>query len=210
VIELSEGSTAKKAIFHDGETNSNIIFKGTNIEYAEGSMVAGTITEILFFNGDSEKMFEVTDFKKGAFTLMENLRGDDGIGDILALIMTGKDTIEGSGLGDEMFFDKGNDKLDGGNGDDMLRAGRGTDMLTGGKGSDFFLQTEDGGHDIITDFHAKGGEGVQDLLMGTRDAVTLQKDGDDLIVTFKEVDVGFILLGIQKSEITHADFGGFP
>ena len=65
------------------------------------------------------------------------------------------------------------------------------------------------GHDIITDFHASGNEGVQDLLYGDILDVTLEKDGKNVIVHYSDF-VSLTLLDVRKSEIDATDFGGVP
>jgi Ca2+-binding RTX toxin-like protein len=227
LIPLMEGSTAKKAVFHDSETNAEIIFKGTGIKYSEGSMVKGTIEEIVFVNFEGDVMYRVTDFDEKAVDLMALLRAEDGIGDILAKILRGKDTIIGSDLADVMLFDKGDDRLVGGKGDDQLGGGRGDDellggkgedilhggpgrdVMTGGAGTDYFYVDEDSQKGIITDFHAGGGEGVQDLLAGNMEVVTLTQVGDDLLVRYYDTDVTLRLLDVKKNQISDSDFGGF-
>jgi Ca2+-binding RTX toxin-like protein len=209
-LGLSEASTNQRAIYEDLEQNTDLIFKGTGIKYSEGHMVKGTIEQIVFVNGDGDVMYKVTGLEENAFGLSEMMGSEFSIDNILDHVLRGKDTITGSDLGDEMFFDKGNDNIDGGKGNDIIAGGRGLDILTGGKGSDFFIVNEASSHDTITDFHAGGGDGVQDLLFGNMDIVTLTKKGDDLLVKYDEAPVSFLLEGIKKSQIDASDFGGFP
>jgi hypothetical protein len=206
---LSEGSTAKKGIYHDGEQQSDIIFKGDGIKYAENAMTKGTIDEIVFRNGDTQTLFTVKGFEQKAADLYALLNSPNGVEDVLAKILGGDDIIDGSDSGDWLFFDKGNDRIDGGKGDDIIAGGRGKDILIGGKGSDYFYIEDNYGTDTIADFHAGGGAGVQDQLLGHLDMVTLKKQGDDLLVTYNEMEVSFLLEGIKKSQIDESDFGGF-
>lgn len=208
-LVFNEDSTVKKAIYEDIEQHTDLIFKGEGIKYSEGHMIKGTIEQIVFVNGDGDVMYKVTGLKENAFGISEMMGSEFSIDNILDHVLRKKDTITGSDLGDQLYFDKGNDEIDGGKGNDTIFGGRGVDMLTGGKGGDFFLVNEGSGHDIITDFHAGGGEGVQDLLFGAMEIVTLKKQGNDLLVSYGDGSVSLLLEGIKKSQIDDNDFGGF-
>lgn len=205
-LEFSDTSTGKRALYEDLEQNTDLVFRGTGIKYSEGHMVQGTIEEIVFINGNGDVMFKVTGLEENAFGISEMLGSEFSIDNILDHVLRGKDTIVGSDLGDEMYFNNGRDRIDGGKGNDIISGGGGVDILTGGRGSDFFNISEGMGRDIITDFHASGNENVQDYLYGELEMVTLKKEGQDLLVTYTEFGISFLLEGVKKGEIDASDF----
>lgn len=160
LLQLEEGSTRKSASYYDPELNSHMIFKGRGLGYSGGEISHGTIEQIVFV-GDGHVMYKVTGLKENALDLAEFIGTEYCIEEILARALRGKDTMTGSDLGDELLFNNGRDRINGGKGDDILGGGRGVDILTGGKGSDFFhVNIGSDSRDIVTDFHASGGEGV--------------------------------------------------
>jgi VCBS repeat-containing protein len=74
--------------------------------------------------------------------------------------------IDGRGGNDFLVGQGGNDTLVGGSGDDTLFGGDGDDVLTGGSGSDYFVLSQGGGTDTITDFTPGQGDvlDITDLL----------------------------------------------
>ena len=79
-------------------------------------------------------------------------------------LVTGFETLVGSGFADTLLGDKKANALTGGAGDDLLTGAAGADLLTGGLGADHFIYValtdstvRAGGQDVITDFsHADG------------------------------------------------------
>ena len=209
LLQFDENSTGKKAIYEDLEQNTDLVFRGEGIKYSEGHMIKGTVEEIVFVRGDGEVMYRVTDLEESAATINGMLGSTSSIDDILDHVLRHRDTITGSAIADRLEFDQGNDRINGLGGDDFISGGGGKDILTGGKGSDRFSVNEGSGHDVITDFHASGGDGVQDLLFGNMSMVTLTKQGDDLLVSYADGLVTLLLEGIKKSQIDDTDFTPF-
>src|SRR5204863_60309 len=74
---------------------------------------------------------------------------------------SGNDTLDGGAGADTMVGGLGNDTLNGGvgadtlnggDGSDILVGGAGNDTLTGSAGADFFVASNNGGADTVTDF----------------------------------------------------------
>ncbi|OQR26768.1 hypothetical protein BWR59_30415 [Pseudomonas sp. Bc-h] len=88
------------------------------------------------------------------------------------LLQDGNDSLLGGNGDDILFGQGGNDILNGGYGNDILIGGKGNDTLTGGAGADTFAwkagDTNNGGFDVIKDFHASEGDklDLSDLLQG--------------------------------------------
>lgn len=207
-LQWSENSTGKKAIYEDPfSPNPDVVFKGTGIKYSEGLMTKGTIEEIVFLSPDDEVMYKISGLHEKASVLSGLMGSQISIDTIINRVLRGNDTIAGSDLVDYMVFGKGNDRINGGEGDDFISGGLGKDILTGGAGSDFFAIGGSKDHDIITDFHADGVEGVQDHLGGSLEQVSLKKQGKhDLLVTYDEAGSSFLLEGVKKAEIDASDF----
>lgn len=205
-LQFNEGSTGRKAIYDDLFNDTSLIFKGSGLKYSEDDMIRGTINEIVFVNADSDVLYKIAGLDQKASALSVLMGSPLSIEQIINRALRGKDTIIGSDLGDYMVFDKGNDRINGGNGDDFISGGRGVDILTGGQGSDFFAVNGNSGRDIIKDFHADGGEGIQDYLSGNFDIVTLKKQGNDLLVIYDDMINSFLLEDIKKAQIDATDF----
>ncbi|MDB5554889.1 MAG: Alkaline metalloproteinase [Rhizobium sp.] len=109
----------------------------------------------------------------------------------------GDDTLRGGG---------GNDKLLGGIGLDLLNGGTGKDRLTGGADVDLFFFQRGYGRDVITDFDAKGGDGLQDFIQIVEGAkFDIERNGHDTVIDFGKGST-LTLLDVKASQVTEADF----
>lgn len=77
---------------------------------------------------------------------------DGGNGNDTMLAGAGDDTMIGANGHDDLYGGDGDDRMIGGNGNDLFNGGAGNDTMTGGNGNDWFLFTDLGGTDMITDF----------------------------------------------------------
>lgn len=83
--------------------------------------------------------------------------------------------IPGTGRGDVLFGDDGNDRVSGKGGDDVIRGGFGEDILLGGKGKD---QIDGGGQDDVI----RGGGGSDTINGGKGDDMLFGQGGADTFV----------------------------
>jgi Ca2+-binding RTX toxin-like protein len=143
-------------------------------------------------------------YERGA--LIGNARGLDidvrafALGDprwVQRKVLSGDDTVRGSGFDDTLVAGDGNDRLLGGRGDDTLRGqdgrdalfgGPGRDTLTGGTYADVFVFGSTSGRDRITDF---GRVDLIEITSGARrfDQLDVFRDGDDTIVAFDRTTI---------------------
>ncbi|MDX2217028.1 MAG: choice-of-anchor Q domain-containing protein [Oculatellaceae cyanobacterium bins.114] len=122
----------------------------------------------------------------------------------------GNDLLRGNQGNDTLFGRDGDDRLSGGEGDDTLTGGSGKNTLSGAAGSDRFVLTRSGGTDTITDFI----DGVDRLGLPSstsfQNLVFTQGTGansnDTLIRRSSSTEIIAILIGVQSSLITLADF----
>lgn len=152
---LYTAQSKKSVTYVDTDTEWSIVVSGTNLRYKGDIIIGGTIDRVTFLNADDDKVAQISDFKIGAMKFRDPVR-IDGITDMYAALMSGKDTITGSGEADWLVGGGGKDRLLGGLGSDTLEGGRGDDVLTGGGGSDVFVFGRGDGKDVITDFVANG------------------------------------------------------
>ena len=84
--------------------------------------------------------------------------------------------------------------LIGAGGHDVLYGGDGADTLTGNAGHDVFLLSK--GNDVITDFQVKKDAiGFVNAL-----EISIEQDGDDLLIIDSEAKVSTRLLGIDRDD----------
>ena len=103
----------------------------------------------------------------------------------------------------------GDDTLSGGAGDDMLDGGYGNDELSGGLGADVFVFAHDSGQDVVTDFRID--EDSIDLSaldgIGALDDLTLQQQGDDLVIDLLAHGGGEITLqDVNEADLSDTHF----
>ena len=118
-----------------------------------------------------------------------------GIGNDVIYGNSGNDSLYGEIGNDYLIGGEGDDVLDGFTGDDVIYAGKGDDTIAGGEDNDSFIFFKNDGQDTINDTDETGSDVIKlaDLsstLSGTStNRLVLTKDGDDLIIQFKD-DVG--------------------
>lgn len=134
--------------------------------------------------------------------------GSEGAGDSLI----GFENIRGSEMGDALYGDGGNNRIEGGGGGDYIVGGAGRDVLVGGDGDDAFLMTTDSGVDTIVDFLPGGGwEDRIHVDMGGAFAdfdsimAVATQVGDDTVIDFSGGNI-LILAGVDRSALTAQDF----
>jgi Ca2+-binding RTX toxin-like protein len=114
-------------------------------------------------------------------------------GNDIIITGSGNDVIDGGSGNDTITSGGGADKIIGGLGDDVINAEIGEDTLTGsigndslygGLGNDTYIFNKGDGQDTIYDIEGndvlKFGEGI------TKDDITVQRNGSDLIIALKE------------------------
>ena len=136
---------------------------------------------------------------------MKGGRGDDhmygGCGD---------DKMKGGRGDDHMYGGCGDDKMKGGRGDDFLYGGAGYNRLYGGRGDDTYV-IESGSNNVIRD--GVGSDTVK--LDGIQDDYTMERDGDDLILTNKEDGTRVVIKnqfdgkGVDRLEFDDGTFDDF-
>jgi Ca2+-binding RTX toxin-like protein len=145
-----------------GNKANNVFSGGAGHDYFVASSGYDT------YNGDDG--YDLVDFSRigtGITFKIEDksgatrVYGGDGSYDVLISIenVIGtkyNDVIRGGGEDNYFRGLGGNDTLIGGASGDVLDGGAGNDRLTGGKGADIFEFNGKFGHDVITDFNAKG------------------------------------------------------
>ena len=187
----------KKAIYHDTESGTQMILRGSGFEYDGDTMTDGTITSIVFADEDGKRYATIA---KGEWDPSEliNTYISDGFEGMAQYVLQGKDKIFGSSADDLLQGENGRDRIIGGKGADWIYGDGGNDKLTGGKGSDNFYFYEGDGHDVITDFDAKGGGKKQDYL-GIEPSHTFEQTHtrNGLLLEFESGDT-LLLLGVKK------------
>ncbi|HEY8572327.1 calcium-binding protein [Phenylobacterium sp.] len=114
------------------------------------------------------------------------------------------DTIYGNGGDDTAEGVHGSDIIDGGDGNDTIVGGTGTDWLTGGLGADRFIIEQNGGWDVIYDYHADQGDQIWIKKAGTKDYEVVESDGDTLI-NLGNGD-GIVLVGVTNFNSNELNF----
>jgi Ca2+-binding RTX toxin-like protein len=202
-LALDPEWTSTFASYTDSARGSRIVLEGSGLTYGTDRITGGTIDKITFENSDGGAMVTMTAGDFDAKTISHILTDVNGVEIFLDKIMSGKDTIVGSGIDEFLSGGMGNDKVDGGKGDDTLYGGKGNDRLHGGAGSDTFDFSP--GKDVIDDFDANGGGKKQDYINAHRSDVAIAKSGHDVVLEFDDGSK-LTLLDVHKSDITGADF----
>jgi Ca2+-binding RTX toxin-like protein len=200
-------SSATSASYTDPMTGYQLVFEGTGFKYQGEKIKSGELDTLRFTDGEGNDFLTVTNIDADLKELTTALTMK-GLGTALKLLFDGNDTWTGTDHNDYIFGDKGNDKLVGGLGDDDLSGGSGKDRMTGDEGSDWFQLWRGVDKDVVTDFHADGGDGVQDyVILFTHD---YKIRGDD---THTIVDIGkgdqLVLRGVDKADFNTDDIQFF-
>lgn len=184
VLDLRHGSASKASVLSGDADNDTYLVASTGLNILEG-MGGGT---------DAVK-------SSVSFTLGDNFEN---------LYLVGSADINGKGNAGDNYLEgnAGDNRLAGRGGSDALFGGKGTDYLTGGADLDGFYFRADAGKEIVTDFV----DGVDRLVLfgpqGMSGADFVEEYGHnshgDLVLSWGGTQM--ILEGIQKSQITDADF----
>lgn len=212
-MALTEHSKTGATFVEDADGHDQAILSGTGFSYKGEDIVAGVVDKVTFADakGRVYAVFDDLNIKVSKLPDLNDPAGFDA--DAFAkLAYHGNDRIVGSGAADLLYGQGGDDIIFAGTGGDWINGGRGDDRMTGGKGQDFFESGIGGGHDVITDFHPNGGDGVQDLLSLNASSWTAHQSGHDVVVEFGSEGDTVTLLNVKRSQISDADifltFGG--
>jgi Ca2+-binding RTX toxin-like protein len=201
-------SATEKTITFVDENGARMVLQGDNIEKDGDEITDGEITSAKFFNADGDQIYTFKDIDVSAVDIYTAFSFEHAPNRIMHGLMSGDDEVMGSKLDDYLWGFYGDDALNGKLGDDLMFGHQGNDTLTGGKGADSFALMYGWGHDIATDFQAKG-EGHDLIYMDyyLYDSLTYTKDGKDLILTIETGDQ-LTLENVKKSQLTieHFDF----
>lgn len=201
--ESLEMHSSTAASYTDPNTGYHIVFEGTGFKYKGETIKAGHLDTVRFTDTEGHDFFTVTDVDAKLKDLTTALTEKNLVA-VLKKLFGGADTWTGSDNSDYLFGDKGNDKLVGGLGDDELAGGGGKDILTGNEGSDYFAIWKGVGKDKVTDFHADGGEGVQDYVQLWTEDYKIRGNDERTIV-----DLGkghkLVLLGVDRADFSVDD-----
>ncbi|MCM1081868.1 MAG: hypothetical protein NC428_00175, partial [Clostridium sp.] len=87
---------------------------------------------------------------------------------------------------------EGDDVVYGESGDDVLIGGEGNDFLVGGNGNDAYIFNTGDGEDLVWDYEEGEIKDTEDrIIFGegiTPDNITLERDGDDLVIDYGDGD----------------------
>jgi Ca2+-binding RTX toxin-like protein len=200
---LTSGSKSK-AVWTDASSGDKLVFQGANFDYEHGIFSGGTIKKLTVV-ADGETTQVIGNLKIDIrFVTGETIM--DQLGDISSRISMGNVKWTGAGMADAIATYGGNDLLFGKGGDDTLSGGLGRDVMVGGTGSDTFVFSADFGKDVIKDFDADGGAGMQDFIDATfPGADAISKSGKNTVIDFGSGDT-LTLLNILPSQIDASDF----
>ncbi|QNM81853.1 calcium-binding protein [Sphingomonas sabuli] len=148
-------SAADEYRVYSQDGNRNFFF-GNNLGQVDNNMpVDGTIIAWNNYQSNGAGVFSMFSFSVSAYLFASYVLSDN-IADLLeGLIMTGDDSVYGSGFNDYLLGYDGNDVLRGQAGDDILDGGAGDDQMLGGSGDDTFIVGSDG--DIALELTETGG-----------------------------------------------------
>jgi Ca2+-binding RTX toxin-like protein len=182
--------------------------EGTKLKFENGVLVSGKVESITFHEAEGLKMTRIAgDFDAAELGAAVEYGGVDAL---VMKAMSGDDKVIGGAEHDFLEGHNGNDRMKGGLGDDSIWGGRGNDVLTGGKGTDWFhfdWSFKEGfknGDDIVTDFDASSGPGMEDAVSGL-DIKKIRQVGDDTVVEYKSGG-SMTLLDVDKHDLGEGNF----
>lgn len=200
--DLGTHSTTS-ATYTDPTTGYHLVFEGTGFKYQGEKIKAGELDTLRFTDDEGNDFLTVTNIDVDLKELTTVLT-TKGLSTALKLMFEGKDTWTGTDHNDYIFGDKGNDRIFGGLGSDDLSGGSGKDKLTGNEGSDWFQLWRGIDKDTVTDFHAEGGDGVQDYVVLFTDNYKIRGDETHTIVDIGKGDQ-IVLRGVDKADFNTDD-----
>lgn len=203
----TEQSRSSVVLIYEDLQNRRIELTGKKLQFSDGDLISGKITEISYTNADGEAIIRISGVNI-------NVKAFDGLpeafGEWLYQQSTkGKDSIVGSSNSDMLYGGPGNDTLISGNGwEDSLEGGPGNDFYIGGQGSDWFGAGQGQGRDTVKDFDANrefNDPDTQDYIAQYSDEYVIRKSGKDTIVDWGDGDM-LILLNVKRADIDETDF----
>jgi Ca2+-binding RTX toxin-like protein len=201
-----QNEKANSATYRDETSGENIVLRGSGLTYNLHEITGGTIEKIVFRTADNEVMITVDGLDLKARQLGALLGDGTTFRPFVDKIFSGDDVFTGSESRDYLASGMGNDRIFGGKGADYLDGGRGNDRLNGGVGSDHFSFGKFYDRDVVVDFDAVGGGRKQDYINAQFDDLVSKKQvGDDVVLDFGNGDT-LTLLGVNRADVTRADF----
>jgi hypothetical protein len=156
-----------------GDLNGdNAVFTGTGITKNGQSVVTGGTVTGFAFNYGSENILRGTGLNLDALDIFDALDNNDMGFAFAQLMMSGRDLINGSVRGEDIYGFNRNDTIKAGKGDDQIYGGNGDDTLLAGFGDDQVFA--EGGNDTL-----RGDKGNDRLDGGSGDDVMYGGLGND-------------------------------
>ena len=167
--------------------------------------VSGNFRHMTYVEGGAP-VARINGFAANAVEFQE-LGSAEGGQAMLRSIMSGSDTLEGSGRtdrlygfdgDDNMFGRGGNDRLFGGNGNDRIFGGAGDNRMYGGAGNDKIVGRAD--DDVLA-----GGSGDDSLVGGFGDDTFIGGAGNDFMTGSRGADVFIFRAGSGRDSLFQID-----
>lgn len=197
-------SKSRSEVSYLDKSGNKVVLDGTGFRYDGDEIKQGTIESVHLTNGDGDDLIVATKLDPTAAELSHALV-ENSLYRMVQAMFHGDDTWTGGKGNDYLFGYDGDDKLYGGKGDDELLGTPGKDRLWGGAGSDYFDIGRRYGKDVAMDFHAAGGDGVQDYIGLHVHKYELHDRGGDTIVDLGKGDE-LVLKNVHSSDLTDANF----
>ena len=169
-----------------------------------GGISGGSATAITFRDAQGHVLLTLTGFSVDATLIDAKLFNASG-----NIFLKGRDTLNGSGVGDFLASGKGNDVLNGGAGNDLILGGTGSDTMRGDGGADSFIfALRDKGQDRITDFHDTGVLATDDRIgcsQAMYDSMTATQSASGVTLHFGSAET-VLVVGWTLAQIGLDDF----
>lgn len=121
-------TTNQKVVVQSSASNVQVLINDV-IDPSFSALSAAGVSKITITGGTGDNVIDLRGVTSSNFSRAGGVT-------VLVNAGAGKDTVFGSGFGDQLNGEADGDSLDGGNGNDTLDGGAGLDVLTGGAGSD--------------------------------------------------------------------------
>lgn len=186
----SEGDTLIRYV--DNDTTKPFEIRGSSLLSSGGTVTEFRYTMEYIFTGGGGRIvyddfYKFTDFTAPADRFLAAYAQKDPVA-LTTLVLSGADSLTGTGLSDYLWGLGGDDRIEGSHGDDTLGGDDGRDWVRGGPGNDFIH----GGREF-DDLH--GNEG-NDTVSGRED--------DDWVVGGKDQD---LLTGDAGGDVVYGNLG---
>lgn len=163
-LDVTSGSTTQVTMQDAAGAGFTVTGVGLDFDLA-GNLIAGDFTGFVIFDSSGHTLLSGDRFLVDAMALLTEYNAF-GLETAVLGLLTGRDKIIGSNVGDYMMGWKGSDEILGRGGADIILGGPGNNVLSGGGGGDTFVLLS-GGNDHILDF--QDGAGLpDDMLQVTR------------------------------------------